>query len=235
MAASKPTSRQHRSPPAGHSEAPPYRARLAAAIAAVTSIGRWMPHSQARWASVLAPATFPGWSGFSVSGLFAFVLRLGYIDPAESFAFPLPACTSPTSKRAGYSFQPVSGFMLRNACNPPLATSGDQPGSVVVAPRRRFDVGPRLSGVSCWWPEVIPGIWGTAFVRPQTNFPMYVLRITTAHSPTRKRAIHAACLWVRPGFGVATHAPVQFCTPALFLVGPGHLRGPGYGRFQGGS
>ena len=60
-------------------------------------------------------------------------------------------------------------------------------------------------------------------------------RITTAHSPTRKRAIHAACLWVRPGFGVATHAPVQFCTPALFLVGPGHLRGPGYGRFQGGS
>ena len=55
----------------------------------------------------------------------------------------------PTSKRAGYSFQPVSGFMLRNACNPPLATSGDQPGSVVVAPRRRFDVGPRFSGVSC--------------------------------------------------------------------------------------
>ena len=27
------------------------------------------------------------------------VLRLGYIDPAESFAFPLLACTSPTSKR----------------------------------------------------------------------------------------------------------------------------------------
>lgn len=45
---------QHRSPPAGHSEAPPYRARLAAAIAAVTSIVRWIPHSQARWASVLA-------------------------------------------------------------------------------------------------------------------------------------------------------------------------------------
>ena len=59
MAASKPTSRQHRSPPAGHSEAPPYRARLAAAIAAVTSIGRWMPHTQARRASVLAPV-FPG-------------------------------------------------------------------------------------------------------------------------------------------------------------------------------
>lgn len=28
---------------------------------------------------------------------------------------------------------------------------------------------------------------------------------------------------------------LQFCTPALFLVGPGHLRGPGYGQFQGGS
>ena len=46
----------------------------------------------------VGPATFPGWSWFSVSGLFAFVLRLGYIDPAESFAFPLLACTSPTSK-----------------------------------------------------------------------------------------------------------------------------------------
>ena len=55
------------------------------------------------------------------------------------------------------------------------------------------------------------------------------LRITTAHSPARKRAIHAACLWVRPGFGNASHAPVQFCTPALFLVGPRYLRGLGYG------
>ena len=53
---------------------------------------------------------------------------------------------SPTAKRAGYSFQPVSGFMLRNACNPPLATSEDQSGSVVVAPRRRFDVGPPFVG-----------------------------------------------------------------------------------------
>ena len=59
---------QHRIQPAGHSEAPPYRARLAAAIAAVISIGRLMPHTQARLDSVLAPATFPGWSGFSVSG-----------------------------------------------------------------------------------------------------------------------------------------------------------------------
>ena len=48
-------------------------------------------------------------------------------------------------------------------------------------------------------------------------------RITTAHSPTRKRAIHAAFVWVRPGFGTTAHAPVQFCTPALFLVGPGLL------------
>ena len=54
--------------------------------------------------------------------------------------------SQPTSKRAGYSFQPVSGFMLRNACNPPLATSEDQSGSVVVAPRRRFDVGPPFVG-----------------------------------------------------------------------------------------
>lgn len=53
------------------------------------------------------------------------------------------------------------------------------------------------------------------------------------HQQEKERS--AACLWVRPGFGVATHAPVQFCTPALFLVGPGHLRGPGYRRFQGGS
>ena len=50
---------------------------------------------------MLAPATFPGWSWFSVSSFFAFVLRLGYIDPAESFAFPLPACTSPTLNRPG--------------------------------------------------------------------------------------------------------------------------------------
>ena len=97
----------------------------------------------------VGPRYFPGVVRVQRLRQSAFVLRLGYIDPAESFAFPLPACTSPTSKRAGYSFQPVSGFMLRNACNPPLATSGDQPGSVVVAPRRRFDVGPRLSGVSC--------------------------------------------------------------------------------------
>ena len=97
----------------------------------------------------VGPRYFPGVVRVQRLRQSAFVLRLGYIDPAESFAFPLPDCTSPTSKRAGYSFQPVSGFMLRNACNPPLATSGDQPGSVVVAPRRRFDVGPRLSGVSC--------------------------------------------------------------------------------------
>ena len=97
----------------------------------------------------VGPRYFPGVVRVQRLRQSALVLRLGYIDPAESFAFPLPACTSPTSKRAGYSFQPVSGFMLRNACNPPLATSGDQPGSVVVAPRRRFDVGPRLSGVSC--------------------------------------------------------------------------------------
>jgi len=109
---------------------------------------------------------------------------------------------------------------------------------------KRFDVDPRLSGVSCWWPEVIPAS-GMArgptypvapekiIVAAKSLFTCF--RITTAHSPTRKRAIHAACLWVRPGFGVATHAPVQFCTPALFLVGPGHSRGPGYGRFLGGS
>ena len=30
---------------------------------------------------------------------------------------------------------------------------------------------------------------------------------------------------VRPGFGTAPHAPVQFCTPALFRVGPRALRG----------
>ena len=29
------------------------------------------------------------------------MLRLGYIDPAESFAFPLLACTSPTLNRPG--------------------------------------------------------------------------------------------------------------------------------------
>ena len=69
-------------------------------------------------------------------------LRLAITDVVHRY------CTSPTSKRDGYSFRPVSGFSLRNACDPPLATSGDQPGSVVVAPRRRFDVGPRLSGVS---------------------------------------------------------------------------------------
>ena len=78
----------------------------------------------------------------------------------------------------------------------------------------------------CWRPEVIPAFWS---LRPKPfTSTVKALRITTAHSPTRKRAIHAACLWVRPGFGVAAHAPVQFCTPALFLVGPG-LRFPGAG------
>lgn len=32
----------------------------------------------------------------------------------------------------------------------------------------------------------------------------------------------------RPGFGFYAAGPVQFFTPALFLDGPGHLRGPGY-------
>lgn len=59
----------------------------------------------------------------------------------------------------------------------------------------------------CWWPEVIPAFWS---LRPKPfTSTVKALRIATAHSPTRKRAIHAACLWVRPGFGVATHAPVQ--------------------------
>ena len=51
-----------------------------------------------------------------------------------------------------------------------------------------------------------------------------------AHSPTRKRAVHAEFVWVRPGFGTTAHAPVQFCTPALFLVGPRYF--PGVVRVQ---
>ena len=88
----------------------------------------------------------------------------------------------------------------------------------------------------CWWPEVIPAS-GMArgptypvapekiIVAAKSLFTCF--RITTAHSPTRKRAIHAAFVWVRPGFGTAAHAPVQFCTPALFLVGPGLPPGRG--------
>ena len=161
MAASKPTSHQHRSPPAGHSEAPPYRARLAAAIAAVTSIGRWMPHTQARWASVLAPV-FPGCHVFC--------------RPATYHGIEPPPVLPSLDKRAG--IEPalsllVAGADLRHGlakCDP---TQAHQP----------------------------------------------------AHSPTRKRAVHAEFVWVRPGFGTTAHAPVQFCTPALFLVGPRYFPG----------
>ena len=65
---------------------------------------------------MLAPATFPGWSWFSVSSLFAFVLRLGYINPAESFAFPLLACTSPTRSTARYL--PRGGRLPGTGCEP---------------------------------------------------------------------------------------------------------------------
>ena len=47
----------------------------------------------------VGPRYFPGVVRVQRLRQSAFVLRLGYIDPAESFAFPLPACTSPTSKR----------------------------------------------------------------------------------------------------------------------------------------
>ncbi len=46
-----------------------------------------------------------------------------------------------TNIEAGWLYIPA-GFRLRLVRPSPLATSGDQPGSVVVAPRRRFDVGP---------------------------------------------------------------------------------------------
>ncbi len=50
-----------------------------------------------------------------------------------------------TNIEAGWLYIPA-GFRLRLVRPSPLATSGDQPGSVVVAPRRRFDVGPPFVG-----------------------------------------------------------------------------------------
>ena len=49
----------------------------------------------------VGPRYFPGVVRVQRLRQSAFVLRLGYIDPAESFAFPLPACTSPTLNRPG--------------------------------------------------------------------------------------------------------------------------------------
>ena len=49
----------------------------------------------------VGPRCFPGVVRVQRLRQSAFVLRLGYIDPAESFAFPLPACTSPTLNRPG--------------------------------------------------------------------------------------------------------------------------------------
>lgn len=206
----------------------------------------------------MAPATFPGWSGFSVSG---------NQPSCCALATSTRPSLSPSHCRLVLRQHRSSGFasevfcrinLMLHAAAPPLRcwppsfrgvmsfvaqrpiTESNRP------PSYQASTGEPESNrhFLCWWPEVIPAS-GMArgptypvapekiIVAAKSLFTCF--RITTAHSPTRKRAIHAACLWVRPGFGVATHAPVQFCTPALFLVGPGHLRGPGYGRFQGGS
>lgn len=44
-------------------------------------------------------------------------------------------------------------------------------------------------------------------------------------SPTRKRADHASLQAARPGFATSPPEPVQFFTPALFLVSPRLFRG----------
>ena len=187
----------------------------------------------------------------------ALVLRLGYIDPAESFAFPLPACTSPTSKQrvrirsvlphksdapcgcaAASMLAPV--FPGCHVICRPATYHGIEPPPFLPSLDKRAGIEPALSLLAAGGDPGFPLVMVIVQACPRRSrqpaiWHQVTSRITTAHSPTRKRAIHAACLWVRPGFGVAAHAPVQFCTPALFLVGPGHLRGPGYGRFQGGS
>lgn len=47
-----------------------------------------------------------------------------------------------------------------------------------------------------------------------------------AHSPTRKRAVHTRYCGPYSGFGLPATGLLQFCTPALFLVGAGLSRLP---------
>ena len=97
----------------------------------------------------------------------AFVLRLGYIDPTESFTFPLPACTSPTSKRAG--LEPALSSLRRAALRYPFArVLSVHPAASMLAPVfpgcHRFlavlGLTSRMQSRSKhslrWWPEVIP-------------------------------------------------------------------------------